>query len=622
MGRRSKKLVNAGVIAVIAVFLVSACGGADPTSAPEPRVITATPGPTATPQIIVQTAPPAATAAPQIIVQTAPPAATAAPQIIVQTAPPAATAAPQIIVQTPTPRPAPTPPPTPEPSERYGTLTWASVEPPRSMLPDGGGFAIRSPVYDLLILPDGDPLRQGEGLFTLVPALATEWSFSSDSTSLSMSIASGSVCHNGEALDAEDVAFLPEYYLNTDFTPVSASQIVGVWRAKQLAARAVDSQTVEFFKEDGARLAPDFIAFDIVQRAAGVACKDYVQSVGYEEAAENPIGSGPFEMVDRSPGSFKYERTGDHNLYDPPMDAITIVVVGEDAVRVALLEAGRADVAKRVGLDAAQRGKREGFTLWSQPATFNIWTIFGGTLALEKGSAPWVNSREVRLAMAMAIDRQTMNEQLQLGLATPLNTHHASANGSHIEPIEYDPERAKQLLADAGYPDGFEFDMPLVVIRGTDWIPDEHLAIANYWERIGLKPNIRKWDFVNEALPVWLNPDADPQGSDNMIWVMKWTTDLGAPLAHWSKWYTPSFPLYRDEKLVSLAEQMRDARSVDVERFNALEQEAFSYLHEEVVGIIPIYTIGTVDVLGDGFVRWDNAGWSEWSTIHGLVFER
>ena len=74
MGRRSKKLVNAGVIAVIAVFLVSACGGADPTSAPEPRVITATPGPTATPQIIVQTAPPAATAAPQIIVQTAPPA--------------------------------------------------------------------------------------------------------------------------------------------------------------------------------------------------------------------------------------------------------------------------------------------------------------------------------------------------------------------------------------------------------------------------------------------------------------------------------------------------------------------------------------------------------------------
>ena len=505
---------------------------------------------------------------------------------------------------------------TPEPrSVRYGELVVAMKEDVPFMLPKSCFlYTHLSPMYDLLFEIDESPIPT-RGEFDLKPLLVKTWEFTSDLKILKFDLQEGVKFHNGTEFTAEDIAWLPGEYYQDELT--KGAVVAGRWGKNNAAARVVSTHGVEFFRTDGLRFPPEMLTSDTALQACGITSKDYVKSVGFVEAEKNPIGTGPFRFVERSVGRFKYEATRDHFKYDPPIDTITVLQVPESSVRVSLVEVGRAEMADEVEFSDAARARDQGLTLFVDPNSKNVRAVFGGLLSLVPGNAPWVNSRDVRLAMAIAIDRETMSKELRLGLTSPLDTVYVSPNGTHLEGYPYDPQRAKELLAQAGYPNGFSLETPMLFRRGAARIPEESQAIYQYWEAIGLKTSIAPWES-DLAFPAW--DSNDPEQTDGMAWVMSTTTNPGAPLSEWGRFSEIHLQWYLDAKVLGLADQMKEARGVDETLFNSLEKEAIDYMHD-LVGFIPIYSIPEIAVMGENFVRWDHTGYSDQKTLVGLIFE-
>ena len=527
---------------------------------------------------------------------------------------PQATAAP-----TATTVPAATSTPVP-PSDSYSELVWAHKNWHRNtLLPaDVTPYAILSPIYDLPWEINGQPMRDGLGFIDLVPSVITDWEYSSDLKTVKLTVRDGVKFSDGTDLTSADVAFLPEYYTTPDNVTNETTVLKGRWDKAQVAARVTGPLEAEFFRQDGEPFSPEWILSDLATRMAGFASKAYIDRVGYEEADENPLGTGPFLLTSSSVDELKYEKRGEHFKYpDPPMDSIRAIHVPESSVRLSLIEAGRADVANELELQDAKRAQDQGHTLFSDPAGKQVRVIFGGTITLNKGTAPWVASEDVRRAMALAIDRQTMIDELTFGLGSLMDVNHPSPNGVQVDGYEYDPDRAKDLLAQAGYADGFDVDTGMIIISNAPRIGPEHEAIVNYWNRIGLNATIEPWDWA-VARQAW--NEQDPTSTDNRVWVMSFTFDPGTPLAEWSRYSVPHLATWRDDKLLGLVSDMESA-GLDEALFNSREKEALEYL-SEIVGFIPIYTIPEVDAMGDGFVRWDHPGRTDLKVIYGLVFDK
>jgi peptide/nickel transport system substrate-binding protein len=107
---------------------------------------------------------------------------------------------------------------------------------------------------------------------------------------------------------------------------------------------------------------------------------------------------------------------------------------------------------------------------------------------------PWKDVR-VREAMNLAVDRQSLAKHIYMGAATPSAIYASLPGWDKLDPIPYDPKRAKQLLTDAGFPNGFGFkfmthvkDPSLQLVAQT---------VSSYWEAIGLKPEIIRGDYAS-----------------------------------------------------------------------------------------------------------------------------
>jgi ABC-type transport system substrate-binding protein len=106
---------------------------------------------------------------------------------------------------------------------------------------------------------------------------------------------------------------------------------------------------------------------------------------------------------------------------------------------------------------------------------------------------PWTDVK-VREAMSIAIDRQAILDTLYFGAGEILPLPYPMPGYKDLQPIPYDPERAKQLLTDAGFPDGFSFSY--VSYPESPNVPTLVEAVVGYWEAIGLKPSIRMTDYA------------------------------------------------------------------------------------------------------------------------------
>ena len=312
----------------------------------------------------------------------------------------------------------------------------------------------------------------------LAPSLAESWSQSKDGLTYEFVVRKNARFHDGSPVTAEDVKFSFERYRGT---------AAGVLKAKVARVEIVDPQRVRFvLKQPWA----DFITFYATPATGAnwIVPKKYVEKVGDEGFKKAPIGAGPFKFVRFNPGvELVLEAFEQYWRKTPSLKTLVFRVIPDESTRLAALKRGEVDVAYSItGALAEELTRSPGLTLAPTHFTFTVWISF---LDQWDPKSPWHDKR-VRQAANYAIDRQAINQAAYLGKSKLAFSFVPSGMEYFLapKPYEYDPKRAKQLLKEAGYPNGFDAgDYTAEMIYGT--------AIGEpgngYLQAVGIRTKLR-----------------------------------------------------------------------------------------------------------------------------------
>ena len=326
-----------------------------------------------------------------------------------------------------------------------GTLTWGvHVTLAARWLDPSDTEAFITPFMVLYALHDAlvKPMPGGDN----TPSLAESWTASKDGLTYEFVLRKGVKFHNGEPVTPDDVKFSFDRYKG------GAAKLL---KEKIKEVQVVDARRVKFVLKEPW---PDFMTFygTTATGAGWVVPKKYVEKVGEEGFLKAPIGAGPYRFVSSTPGiEIVLEAFEGYWRKVPSVKRIILKSVPDETTRAAALKRGEADVVYFLGGPVAEDIRKAAGLKLTAVRTNTVF--FLDFTEQWDPKSPW-HDRRVRLAASTAIDRKTLNEAEQLGFAgitgniVPRHMEFALP----IDPPAYDPKRAKQLLVEAGYPNGFD----------------------------------------------------------------------------------------------------------------------------------------------------------------------
>jgi len=357
-----------------------------------------------------------------------------------------------------------------------GQMTWAvhfslaptffdPAETPGLITP----FLVLYALHDALVKPMPGKPQAG--------SLAESWSVSPDGLVYEFVLRRGVKFHNGDPVTAEDVKFSFDRYRGAAAT---------MMKARMAAVEVVDPYRVRFrLKQPWA----DFMTFfgTPATGAAWIVPKKYVEKVGDEAFKKAPVGAGPYKFVSFNPGvELVLEAYEQYWRKAPSVKRLVFKSVPDESTRLAMLKRGEADVAYSIrGALAEEIRRTPGLTLKATGGAFTEWIVI---IDQWDPKSPWAD-RRVRQAANLAIDRQAINEAEYLGLARVTGSIIPSGfDFAWSAPLyPYEPQRAKQLLASAGYPNGFDagqISADLVYVSIAE-------VVANYLQAVGIRIKVQ-----------------------------------------------------------------------------------------------------------------------------------
>lgn len=317
---------------------------------------------------------------------------------------------------------------------RYGSSWKPTSLDPRQSASFDPIFLLTS--YDALIH------READG--SLSPGLATEWQLSDDALTLDLVLREGVTFQDGAPFDAAAVKANIEDSKKEGKTTASTLRIVDT-------VEVVDPARVTLrLSSPGAGL------LNALSGEAGMMISP--AALASPDLGTKPVGAGPFILTSNTQAGLTYKKWDDYWDADSiKLEGLEIKYLLDDPARTRALTSGQVDMAVLYGTQVAEveaAGKKV--------ATANAAYMFA--LWLNAGVAPFDNAN-VRRAMIHALDREAINKAVFAGTCEPIVQPYPSGLWAHVEGLEesdagaYDPELARQLLADAGYPDGFDFTL-------------------------------------------------------------------------------------------------------------------------------------------------------------------
>jgi peptide/nickel transport system substrate-binding protein len=309
------------------------------------------------------------------------------------------------------------------------------------------------------------------------PCLAQSWTVSKDGRTWDFVLRKGVRFHNGELVTAEDVKFSFERY---------KGGAAALFRERVREVQVVDPGRVRFVLKEPW---PDFMTFygTSASGAAYVVPRKYIEKVGEDGFRKAPVGAGPYRFVSFQPGvELVLEAFEGYWRKAPHVKRLVIRSIPDEATRAAALKRGDVDVIYYINGPIADDVRRTpGLTLAATRTNGVLWLEFPEQW---DPKSPWAD-RRVRLAASLAVDRQAINEAESLGFSGPTGNivprHQEFA--LPIQPHPFDPKRARALLAEAGYPNGFDAG------EFTPYPPYTSMgeAIVNYLAAVGIKMRMR-----------------------------------------------------------------------------------------------------------------------------------
>jgi peptide/nickel transport system substrate-binding protein len=337
----------------------------------------------------------------------------------------------------------------------------------------------------------------------LTPLLAERWEVLDGGKAWRFHLRQGVPFHNGQGeVTAEDVKFTFEAITREGSANALAPELRLITRMEIEDPYTLLLRFDKPFVTFGNRVTHGLFA-----SMAYIQPKQYIGRVGEEGAERHPIGTGPWKFVEHVRGDrIVYEAVEHHWRAVPHFKRLVFLKVPEPATRLAMLRAGSVDVIE-IGGEYVAELQQAGVRTLVMPNVAWVWIILGGqwpTRSTHDPTVPWAlpdaeRARKVRLALNLAVDKQAIIQQVLGGLGTPAGTVNYYptdpwATEALAQPYPYDPAKAQALLAEAGYPQGFEVTMNLTAWPGRSYLPDVGEAVAIYWEQIGLKVKRRPVD--------------------------------------------------------------------------------------------------------------------------------
>ena len=275
------------------------------------------------------------------------------------------------------------------------------------------------------------------------PSLAESWTMSPDGRNYDFKLRDTLKFHNGDSFTAEDVKF--------SFARAKGKLL----HEKVKEVTVVSPSRVRFTLHEPW---PDFMNYygNVVSGAGWVVPKKYMEQVGPDGFKKHPIGLGPYKFVSHTMGvELVMEAFEGYWRKMPSVKRVVFKMVPESTTRVAMLKRGEVDIAYLLESPQAIELKRD-------PAlrlafSGGIAVFFLDFLDMWDPKSPWADQR-VRLAASLALDRRSLSEAETLGASKPAGNFvpRTFEFALPLEPHPYDPARARKLLAEAGYPNGFD----------------------------------------------------------------------------------------------------------------------------------------------------------------------
>ncbi|MBN1313941.1 MAG: ABC transporter substrate-binding protein [Anaerolineales bacterium] len=386
-------------------------------------------------------------------------------------------------------------------------------------------FMMSKNIFDSLIEWDWD---KGE----FVPSLATKWEQESETTWL-FHIREGVQFHKGYGeLTAEDVAFSTNVIVE--------NSLPSLWLLEGVDhAEVVDQYTVRYHMQY-----PHSPFLFFVARGIGVLSKAAYEEMGRDAFIRNPIGSGPFELNEWISGNhLVLVKNNDYWQEGVPMsDEITVRFVPEAATRYALLSAGQVDIVESPDYKDIEVLEADPNIVVNEIAGY-AWDA----LVFNTTKAP-VDNKLVRQAIGYGIDRESLIEGVYFGHGTPdddpLPAGFPGAEpDQQLYPNTADQEKAKALLAEAGYPDGIDISL---MISGNETMIQIAQIISEQLAEVGINVEINQVDSGTYVMTMWASKTemdahmtiapvslAAPDPDSTMYWFHHTDTD------GWHGWDNP-----------------------------------------------------------------------------------
>lgn len=498
--------------------------------------------------------------------------------IIVSACAPPATPTPEKIVETVEVTKEVVVTPAPVEFKRGGTLVVGLRD--RIMTLDPADYSHRETETVIRNMFDGLVTRTRDNLVVLELAESAELI---DPTTWEFTIKKGVTFHNGEALTAEDVKFTFDRIITEgaiECPEPHSSPRKGLTGPLE-SVEIVDDYTVRLHLSDPWPPALQMLVHE------QIIPKDYYAEVGCEGFREHPVGAGPFKFVEGKLDEYiVMERFDDYYggaddlapVGPAYLDRVIFKIIPEDSTRIAALQAGEVDIIQKVPAHMIPLlAVDPNIEVKTSAGTRPLWMEMNVT------KSPFDDVR-VRQALNYAVNKELLVEKLLGGLGVVLPGALSPFNNfadPTLEPYPYDPDKALELLGEAGYaPEDISF-----VIDVTEGLKDRAEAVMGMLQALGIDVTVRVWDYA-VAKPLLL-------ACERMAWVGDWGDSAFDPVGHMeAKWHTyiegtgygrGSSSCYSNPRVDELIEA--GEVEPDVAKRHEIYDEAQQIIYEEVPAI-------------------------------------
>jgi len=391
----------------------------------------------------------------------------------------------------------------------------------------------------------------------IAPNLATEWR-NVDPLTWEFKLRQDVKFHNGEPFNAEAVKFSIDRLLD----PATKSPIMELQYVTSVDV--IDEYTVQIKTS----LPDPIIPAKLTLFPGCVVPPQYIKEVGDEGFAAHPVGTGPFKFVEWvKDDHVTLERNPDYWGEKAKVDRLVFKAMPNDASRVAALQAGDVDLITNVPPDSIPViESTPGLKVLSVPGTRAFYVV----LNTKNPDSP-LAKKEVRQAMNYALDVPTLIDTVLGGHGQQIATLIPPAMFGYtdtVKPYEYNLEKAKQLMAEAGYPDGFEVTMD---VTSGSYLKDKDtaIAIAGMLEKIGIKVNVNVMENASFVAGLRAQTLNDMYFIGNLAWTMDGFNNLQA-FVKTDRVYS-RFSNAEADELIDIEEQSTDPQ-VRLEAFQRLQE--------------------------------------------------